>query len=274
MSASSGSNQSGSSASRFHSVETVADDSATMQVIAVFRGPDQAATDIASKAADLEAVLTQAASEFKQIRLASSLAAEDNILFDVIQRLKLNIHTFSLNTGRLHAETVAVADALQAKYGASTEWYVPVAKDVEQYVNQNGADAFYESIELRKSCCNIRKVEPLARALKGADAWITGQRQAQAATRTALPVREIDDSRNGITKFNPLADWSEADVWTYIRQYDVPVNALHFKGFPSIGCEPCTRAITMGEDIRSGRWWWEDPTSKECGLHNTNLKKH
>ena len=123
----------------------------------------------------------------------------------------------------------------------------------------------------RKTCCGIRKVEPLERALKDTQAWITGQRQAQAATRTALPVRERDAVRK-IEKFNPLADWSEADVWTYIRQYDVPVNPLHFEGFPSIGCEPCTRAITIGEDIRAGRWWWEDPTSKECGLHNSNLK--
>lgn len=242
-----------------------------ISVVAVFRGPHQPDTDIAAKVSALEQLLTQAATEFKSLRLASSLAAEDNVLFDVVARLGLNVHTFSLNTGRLHAETVAVADALQAKYGQTTQWVAPVQSAVDEYVAAHGADAFYDSVDLRKACCNIRKVEPLARALAGADAWITGQRQAQAATRTALPVRELDASRGNITKFNPLADWSEADVWTYVRQFAVPVNALHFQGFPSIGCEPCTRAITLGEDIRSGRWWWEDPTSKECGLHNTNL---
>ena len=152
------------------------------------------------------------------------------------------------------------------------QWFEPQASAVETYVNTKGLDAFYESTALRKECCGIRKVEPLVRALNGAQAWITGQRQAQAATRAELPVREFDAER-GIEKFNPLANWSEADVWTYVRQYKVPVNTLHFEGFPSIGCEPCTRAITLGEDIRAGRWWWEDPTSKECGLHNANLKE-
>lgn len=241
------------------------------QVIAVFRGPHQPDTDIAEKVKKLETLLTQAATEFNSCRLASSLAAEDNVLFDVVARLKLKISVFSLNTGRLHAQTLATADDLKAKYGFAPEWFEPNSQAVKQYVEEKGLDAFYESVELRKECCNIRKVEPLGRALKGADAWVTGQRQAQAATRTALPEREFDEVRQ-IEKFNPLADWSEADVWTYIRTYEVPVNPLHFEGFPSIGCEPCTRAITLGEDIRSGRWWWEDPTSKECGLHNTNLK--
>lgn len=259
--------------SRFHSVDTPAQDSpVTEQPIAVFRGPHQPDTDIASKVEALEKLLTHAADEFDSIALASSLAAEDNVLFDVIARLKLNIRVFSLNTGRLHQQTLDVAPALQAKYGQTVQWFEPQAEAVDAYVKNKGLDAFYESVALRKECCGIRKVEPLARALKGAQAWVTGQRQAQAATRATLPVREFDADR-GIEKFNPLADWSEADVWTYIRQYNVPVNALHFEGFPSIGCEPCTRAITIGEDIRAGRWWWEDPTSKECGLHNANLKK-
>ncbi len=246
--------------------------SADQQVIAVFRGPHQPATDISAKVKALESLLSGADKEFESIALASSLAAEDNVLFDVIARLKLNIRVFSLNTGRLHQQTLDVAPALQAKYGQTVQWYEPKPDAVEQYVQTKGLDAFYESTALRKECCGIRKVEPLARALQGAQAWITGQRQAQAATRAALPVREFDTDR-GIEKFNPLADWSEADVWTYVRQYEVPVNALHFEGFPSIGCEPCTRAITLGEDIRSGRWWWEDPTSKECGLHNANLNR-
>lgn len=257
------------SAARFHSVEAP---SADVQPIAVFRGPNQPDTDIADKVAALEALLTGAAQEFDHIALASSLAAEDNVLFDVVARLNLNIRVFSLNTGRLHQDTLNVADQLLARYGRTVTWYEPVAQAVAQYVSTRGADAFYNSIELRKECCGIRKVEPLKRALQGAQAWITGQRQAQAATRAALPVREFDQDR-GIEKFNPLADWSEADVWTYVRQFNVPVNTLHFQGFPSIGCEPCTRAITLGEDIRAGRWWWEDPTSKECGLHNANLKR-
>lgn len=254
----------------FESVEVspVAD---TGPMIAVFRGPHQPDTDIHAKVQALESLLTNAAVEFKHIALASSLAAEDNVLFDVIARLNLNIRVFSLNTGRLHQETLDVVPALLAKYGKTVEWFEPLPQVVESYVQAHGADAFYNSTELRKTCCNIRKVEPLARALEGANAWITGQRQAQAATRASLPIRQFDAERQ-IEKFNPLADWSEADVWTYIRQYNVPVNPLHHRGFPSIGCEPCTRAITIGEDIRSGRWWWEDPASKECGLHNANLK--
>ena len=216
--------------SRFHSVETAPENNAVQeQPIAVFRGPHQPATDISAKVQALEALLNSAASEFDSIALASSLAAEDNVLFDVIARLKLNIRVFSLNTGRLHQQTLDVAPALQAKYGQTVAWFEPQAAAVETYVNTKGRDAFYESTALRKECCGIRKVEPLARALKGAKAWVTGQRQAQAATRAELPTREFDVDR-GIEKFNPLADWSEADVWTYVRQYDVPVNKLHFEG--------------------------------------------
>jgi phosphoadenosine phosphosulfate reductase len=258
---------------RFHAVEIDMDnDKPHEQMIVVFRGPHQAPTNIEEKVEALEALLTNARNEFDSIALASSLAAEDNILFDVITRLKLNIRMFSLNTGRLHQQTLDVAKALQAKYGQTVQWFEPKTDAVENYINQHGQDAFYESVDLRKECCGIRKIEPLTRALKNAKAWITGQRQAQAATRAELPVREFD-TEFMIEKFNPLTDWTEADVWTYVRQFDVPVNKLHFEGFPSIGCEPCTRAITVGENIRAGRWWWEDPTSKECGLHNTNLKK-
>ena len=241
-------------------------------VISVFRGPHQPDTDIDVKVAALEVLLRDASGEFKSLRLASSLAAEDNVLFDVVARLSLNIEVFSLETGRLNPETLAVVPALQAKYGLAPTLVTPVQSAVDTYINTHGADAFYDSVELRKECCNIRKVEPLNRALQGADAWITGQRKAQAATRKELPVREMDDAR-GIVKFNPLAEWSEADVWTYIRRFDVPVNALHFEGYPSIGCQPCTRAVTLGEDIRAGRWWWEDPTSKECGLHAGNISR-
>ena len=244
----------------------------TDAIITVFRGPHQPDTDITLKLEALEALLTQAATEFTDIRLASSLAAEDNVLFDVVARLNLNISVFSLETGRLNAETLAVVPALQAKYGKAPTLVHPKAEAVASYVNSHGQDAFYDSVELRKACCEVRKVEPLNRALLGAQAWITGQRRAQAATRKELPVREADEAR-GLVKFNPLSDWSEADIWTYIRRYAVPVNALHFEGYPSIGCQPCTRPVTLGEDIRAGRWWWEDPTLKECGLHAGNLNR-
>jgi len=244
----------------------------TDAIVTVFRGPHQADTDITTKLQALETLLTAAASEFTDIRLASSLAAEDNVLFDLVARLKLGISVFSLETGRLNPETLAVLPALQAKYGMAPTLVHPNVQAVEAYVNSHGADAFYDSVELRKACCEVRKVEPLNRALLGAQAWITGQRRAQAATRKELPVRETDEAR-GLVKFNPLSDWSEADIWTYIRRFAVPVNALHLEGYPSIGCQPCTRPVTLGEDIRAGRWWWEDPTLKECGLHSGNLNR-
>jgi phosphoadenosine phosphosulfate reductase len=137
---------------------------------------------------------------------------------------------------------------------------------VEAYIEKNGPNAFYNSVEMRKLCCNIRKVQPLQRALKGKKAWLTGLRREQAPTRKELPISEWDEG-NGLQKFNPLTDWAEADVWNYIRHFDVPYNELHDRHYPSIGCAPCTRAITVGEDIRAGRWWWENPESKECGLH-------
>jgi phosphoadenosine phosphosulfate reductase len=241
-------------------------------IVSIYHGPNQADTDLSEKLPALENLLTAACAEFTDIRLASSLAAEDNILFDAMARLGLNIAVFSLDTGRLNAETLAVIPALQAKYGKAPSIITPQAAAVENYVNTHGADAFYNSVELRKACCEVRKVEPLNRALAGAQAWITGQRKAQASTRQYLPVREQDNARN-MVKLNPLSDWSEADVWTYVRQFSVPVNALHSQGYPSIGCAPCTRGISIGEDIRAGRWWWEDPSSKECGLHASNLNQ-
>ena len=155
---------------------------------------------------------------------------------------------------------------IKASYDYEVVPFRPEPAAVEQYVAGHGLNAFYDSVELRKECCRIRKVEPLNRALAGNKAWITGQRRAQSATRTELAVQE-DDAAHGMTKFNPLADWSEEAVWDYIHSHQVPYNPLHDKGFPSIGCEPCTRAIEPGEDVRAGRWWWENPDSKECGLH-------
>ena len=216
--------------------------------------------------ADTHATLSRIATDFAPAVFASSLAAEDMVLTDLILRAKLPIRIFTLETGRLHKETLGMLDRVREVYGYDIEPFRPDTTAVEAYVAANGLNAFYDSVEMRKECCRIRKVEPLNRALAGNKAWITGQRRAQSATRTELAVQE-DDAAHGMQKFNPLADWSEEDVWNYIRSNKVPYNPLHDKGYPSIGCEPCTRAIQPGEDIRAGRWWWENPESKECGLH-------
>ena len=223
-------------------------------------------TEFDARLANTRAILQNIAQEFSPAVFASSLAAEDMVLTDLTLREKLNIGIFSLETGRLHAETLGMLDKVKATYGAEIVLYKPEASAVDAYVAQHGLNAFYDSVDMRKECCRIRKVEPLNRALAGNKAWITGQRRTQAATRTELAVQE-DDIAHGMQKFNPLADWSEEDVWHYIRSNNVPYNPLHDKGYPSIGCEPCTRAIQPGEDVRAGRWWWENPESKECGLH-------
>ena len=201
--------------------------------------------------------------------LASSLAAEDMLLTHAIYDSGLDLEVFTLDTGRLHAETLGVLDAVRARYGRDVTVYRPDAAAVEQHVAAHGAHAFYESVDLRKACCQIRKVEPLKRALAGRGAWITGQRRQQSTTRGELPLEE-QDPVFGLYKFNPLAEWSEDEVWAVIRALGVPYNPLHDQGYPSIGCEPCTRAIRPGEDVRAGRWWWESSDSKECGLHAGN----
>jgi phosphoadenosine phosphosulfate reductase len=216
--------------------------------------------------AQLSDHLRDIATRFPRAALASSLSAEDMVMTDAIARLKLPLAIFTLNTGRLHTETVALIDAVKDRYGLQIEVFHPIQEHVLHYVKTHGANAFYESVDLRKACCNIRKVEPLNRALKTRDAWITGQRRAQSVTRDHLPLQE-QDAQRGIAKFNPLADWSDAQVNDYIKQFEVPINPLHARGYPSIGCEPCTRAIKPGEDPRAGRWWWENANSKECGLH-------
>jgi phosphoadenosine phosphosulfate reductase len=212
------------------------------------------------------ATLARIAADFSPAVFASSLAAEDMVLTDLILKAKLPIGIFTLETGRLHAETLGMLDRIRETYGHDVTPYRPDTAAVEDYVKTNGLNAFYDSVEMRKECCRIRKVDPLNRALAGNRAWVTGQRRAQSTTRAGLDVQE-DDAAHGMIKFNPLADWSEADVWAYIRANAVPYNPLHDKGYPSIGCEPCTRAIQPGEDVRAGRWWWENPESKECGLH-------
>ncbi len=216
--------------------------------------------------ATTQATLNRIAGDFSPAVFASSLAAEDMVLTDLILRAKLPIGIFTLETGRLHKETLDMIERIQQTYAYDVALYQPQAEAIGAYVTANGLNAFYDSVEMRKECCRIRKVEPLNRALAGKRAWITGQRRAQSTTRAELHVQE-DDAAHGMTKFNPLADWSEEDVWHYIRSKNVPYNPLHDKGYPSIGCEPCTRAIQPGEDVRAGRWWWENPESKECGLH-------
>jgi phosphoadenosine phosphosulfate reductase len=218
------------------------------------------------KVDDLRQLLGRAASLYAPAALASSLSAEDMVISDAILRDRLGIVIFTLDTGRLHADTLNVLGAMRERYGYEIQVFRPDPTAVSEYVASFGRDPFYESVDLRKRCCHIRKVEPLERALAGKKAWITGQRREQAATRTGLSVQEHDGAR-GIAKFNPLADWSEADVWEYIRRRGVPYNALHDQGYRSIGCAPCTRPTVAGEDVRAGRWWWELRDARECGLH-------
>jgi phosphoadenosine phosphosulfate reductase len=221
---------------------------------------------LAAKIAELDTFLDAIAQRHSSVKLASSLAAEDMVLTHAILSRKLGIGIFSLNTGRLHDETLGMLDKVEARYGYEIEQLHPQHEAVVEYVASQGANAFYESVDLRKRCCEIRKVEPLNRALAGVQAWVTGQRREQSVTRAELHLEEQDAAR-GIAKYNPLADWSESDVWAYLSAFDVPVNPLHARGYPSIGCEPCTRAVRPGEDSRAGRWWWESRDSKECGLH-------
>jgi phosphoadenosine phosphosulfate reductase len=211
-------------------------------------------------------VLKEALIKFPVISFANSFGAEDMVLSDIILREKLAIEIFSLDTGRLPSETYTLMAEVESTYQTKLKIYFPAHAAVEQYVQTQGINAFYESIDLRKACCHIRKVEPLKRALDGKQAWVTGMRAEQAATRSHLPVQEFDTS-NQLEKFNPLSDWTEQEVWAYIQLHHVPYNKLHDAFYPSIGCAPCTRAVAIGEDVRAGRWWWEDPTSKECGLH-------
>lgn len=201
-----------------------------------------------------------------EVVFANSLGAEDMVLTDLIVREALPIGMFTLDTGRLPPETYTLMSELEKHYGVRLPALFPDATEVEAYVREHGINAFYDSIALRKACCHMRKVAPLARALSGKAAWVTGLRAEQSPTRTALPLSAFDDA-NGLIKINPLFDWSEHDVWCYIRHHGVPYNALHDQFYPSIGCAPCTRAVSVGEDIRAGRWWWESPDAKECGLH-------
>ena len=215
-----------------------------------------------------EQLLARIASDFTPAVFASSLALEDMVITDMIARLQLPIAVLTLQTGMLHAETSNMVSVIKTHYGLTVTEYTPDDADVQNYIDKNGKHAFYESVELRKACCHIRKVKPLQRALSRQKAWLTGQRSEQSVTRTTLQTQEFD-AGNGLEKFNPIADWTFDDVKQYITEHQVPYNPLHDKGYPSIGCEPCTRAIKPDEDIRAGRWWWESQDSKECGLHIT-----
>ncbi|WP_024301562.1 phosphoadenylyl-sulfate reductase [Pseudogulbenkiania sp. MAI-1] len=220
-----------------------------------------------AKLAQTEALLQEIARDHAPAVLANSFGAEDMVLTDLIARLQLPIGIFSLDTGRLPAETYTLMQQVRERYPANpVQVYFPNTAAVESFVNEFGINAFYDSVDNRKSCCHIRKIEPLKRALAGKKAWITGLRREQSPTRQDLGDREFD-ADNGLMKFNPLIEWSEKDVWAYIRENQVPYNELHDRHYPSIGCAPCTRAISVGEDIRAGRWWWENPENKECGLH-------
>jgi phosphoadenosine phosphosulfate reductase len=215
-------------------------------------------------------ILTEAIHDYAPVTFANSLGAEDMVLTDLIDRYKLDIDMFSLDTGRLPQETYDLMQTVRERYKKPLRIYFPNVKQVEEFVAENGVNGFRDSVALRKRCCHVRKVEPLRRALFGKRAWVTGIRNEQATTRLSLKVSAYDMS-NRMQKFNPLLDWSNAEVWEYIKKYEVPYNKLHDSFYPSIGCAPCTRAVTPGEDIRSGRWWWEKPDTKECGLHIDNV---
>lgn len=225
----------------------------------------RASKDFDAKLAETQKLLVRAASEFAPLKQASSLGAEDVVITHLVNSLELDIPVFVLETGALHPETVQLLERTQAASRAPVQVYRPVDEAVVQFVAREGKEAMYRSIELRKACCQIRKLEPLERALAGQKAWITGLRREQSNARAEVPLVDTTDAER--VKLNPLANWTWGDVWHYISANGVDYNPLHDQFFPSIGCAPCTRAISLGEDFRSGRWWWEDEAAKECGLH-------
>jgi phosphoadenosine phosphosulfate reductase len=228
------------------------------------------ATPLPAHIATTLSILQAAVRRHARVTFATSLGKEDMVLTDLIGRHGLPIPIFTLDTGKLHAETLALVGEVRARYAIEIERIAPMPADVNAL---QPFDAIYDSIEARRTCCDARKVRPLARALVGAQAWITGQRRAQSITRAHLPLSE-HDAAHGIEKLNPLALWTSSEVDEYLQRNRVPINALHAQGFPSIGCAPCTRAIAPGEDERAGRWWWEQPEHKECGLHNNPRRSH
>jgi phosphoadenosine phosphosulfate reductase len=233
----------------------------------------RASADFAHKLSQTQALLTQAALDYAplsqgeapRITLACSLGAEDMVIAHLINSLQLNIGIFVLETGQLHAETLALLAHLKANSQAPVQVFTPVTETVIEFVAREGTNVMYQSIPLRKACCHIRKMEPLARALAGKAAWITGLRREQSGARAEVPLTDTSDETR--VKLNPLANWTWSDVWFYIAENKVAYNPLHDQFYPSIGCAPCTRAVSAGEDFRAGRWWWEIEAAKECGLH-------
>jgi phosphoadenosine phosphosulfate reductase len=217
-------------------------------------------------ATDAFAVLRRIVSAHSPAALASSFGAEDMVLIDLIGRHVLPVQVFTLDTGRLHEETYELIERVRRHYGLKIAVYTSQPETLESFVEANGVNAFRDSVELRQQCCAIRKSAPLTRALAGKRAWITGQRRAQSPTRHELALEEFD-TVHGLAKFNPLIEWSEKQVWEYLRGHGVPYNPLHDRGYPSIGCAPCTRAIEPGKDFRAGRWWWERPERSEHTKH-------
>ena len=197
---------------------------------------------------------------------ASSFAAEDAVMIEMMVKINPKFRFFTLDTGRLPQETYDIIDIVRKKYNITIEVLFPDAKDVQDMVNEKGMNLFYDSVENRKLCCEIRKVRPMNKLLSTLDGWITGLRRDQTENRKDTQIFQIDHGHGGILKINPIINWTWDDVWDYIKKYNLPHNSLLDKGFPSIGCEPCTRAIKPGEDLRAGRWWWEQ-SNKECGLH-------
>jgi phosphoadenosine phosphosulfate reductase len=231
----------------------------------------EASSEYALKLAEAQGVLSQAAAQYAgvdggaaTVTQASSLGAEDVVISHLINSLKLDIGIFVLETGALHQETLDLLERFKTSSRARVTVYQPAAEAVVQFVEREGNNAMFKSIVLRKACCSIRKMEPLERALKGKDAWITGLRREQSGARAEVPLVDVSQRR---VKINPLANWTWGDVWHTIQTHHLDYNPLHDQFYPSIGCAPCTRAVSLGEDFRSGRWWWEDENAKECGLH-------
>lgn len=229
---------------------------------------EQISAELQAKIENVAALLKKGFSDHEgSLVFANSLGAEDVVIADLISKHCPQISNFVLDTGRLPEETLKLLADMRKQYANLTfNVYYPEAADVEAFVAEKGINAFYESQENRKGCCQVRKIKPLKRALSGHKAWITGLRREQSVTRDEIQFEEWDEGNN-MHKLNPVADWSEKEIWTYIRANEVPYNELHDQHYPSIGCAPCTRAISVGEDVRSGRWWWENPENRECGLH-------
>ncbi len=233
------------------------------------RRPNRSLREIIEEARGLDAqgILAMAVRRFgDRVALASALGIESQVLTDMLRRAAPNLAVFTLDTGRLHQETYDLIAATQKRYGIRIEVLFPDRTDIEALVNRDGVNQFYDNVENRKACCHVRKVLPLRRKLAQLDAWITGLRREQSITRQDVEVIQWDPG-NDLIKINPLAGWTTQQVWAYIRAHDVPYNALHDRGFSSVGCVPCTRAVEAGQDIRAGRWWWEQPEHRECGLH-------